>query len=87
MIILCGCLSRSDLVQALKTVCSEYGKVLDVMAKKNIRMRGQAFVVFEDTKSASLALAKLKGLKLYEKELVKSPEIGAHGICLLLLGN
>ncbi len=63
----------ADMVQALRTVCSEYGKVLDVMAKKNIKMRGQAFVVFEETKSASMAMAKLQGLRLYEKELVSFP--------------
>ena len=37
-----------DLKEQLHQLFSAYGKILAVHAKKNIRMRGQAFVVFDD---------------------------------------
>ena len=42
----------ADLKNALFQLFSNYGEVVEVHAKANIRMRGQAFVVFQDEDAA-----------------------------------
>jgi RNA recognition motif-containing protein len=48
----------------------EYGEILDIVAKKNIRMRGQAFVIFKDINSAMEAKRTLNGREFYGKTMV-----------------
>jgi U2 small nuclear ribonucleoprotein B'' len=43
--------------------------VLDIVAMKTPKMRGQAFVVFQHLTSASIALQKLQGFDFYGKPL------------------
>lgn len=57
------------LKQDLQTTFSQFGKVLDVVAHKNIRMRGQAFVVFEDPDAAKAAQHGVQGFKYHDKEM------------------
>jgi RNA recognition motif-containing protein len=57
------------LKQDLQTTFSQFGKVLDVIAHKNIRMRGQAFVVFEDQEAAKAAQHGVQGFKYHDKEM------------------
>ncbi|KAK9472281.1 RNA-binding domain-containing protein [Dipodascopsis tothii] len=56
-----------DLKEYLKALFSQYGQVMDVIAHKNIRMRGQAFVVFDDVQTAEQALTNSKELELFGK--------------------
>ena len=53
----------------LYVLCSQFGAVLDVVAMKNTKMRGQAFVVFQHLTSASVAMNKLQGFDFYGKPL------------------
>lgn len=53
-------------------VFSQYGKVTDVIAKKGLKLRGQAWVVFEEESSAVNALRGKQGFSFYEKPLVRS---------------
>jgi len=53
-------------------IFSKFGKVLNVTAKKNIRMRGQAFVTFERAEDATAARDKLNKAILFKKEMVCS---------------
>lgn len=57
------------LKKGLEAVFSTYGPILDLVAHKNIRMRGQAFVVFEDAKTAERALTEVQGFSLFEKPM------------------
>jgi U2 small nuclear ribonucleoprotein B'' len=57
------------LKQDLEETFSHFGKVVNVIAYKNIRMRGQAFVVFEDQSAAETALRAVQGFKYHEKEM------------------
>lgn len=41
-----------DLKNALYQIFSQYGDIVEVVAKKNVKMRGQAFVVYNDEDSA-----------------------------------
>ncbi|KAK3834949.1 MAG: RNA-binding domain-containing protein [Linnemannia gamsii] len=58
------------LKKSLKALFGQYGQVLEIVAHANIRMRGQAFVVFEDKDSAAKALAEVQSFPLYGKPMV-----------------
>lgn len=45
-----------ELKNALYQLFSNYGEVIEVHAKRNVKMRGQAFVVFGDEESAENAI-------------------------------
>jgi len=49
---------------------STYGPVLDVVALKTSKMRGQAHVVFRDVQAASQAMRQLQGWDFFRKEMV-----------------
>lgn len=54
----------------LRGLFKSYGEVLDVVAHKNLRMRGQAFVSFASTESAKKALKDVQRFPLYSKPMV-----------------
>ncbi|CAG8593071.1 5213_t:CDS:2 [Ambispora leptoticha] len=47
-----------------------YGEILDIVAHGNLRMRGQAFVVFKDQESAAQAIKEVNGFILKEKAML-----------------
>jgi len=65
-------LPKETLRRELYVLCSQFGNVLDVVALKTPKMRGQAFVVFQHLTSASAALSKLQGLEFYGKAMKTS---------------
>lgn len=56
--------------KTLETVFAPYGKVLDVSLKKNVRMRGQAFVTFDDPQSAQQAIVYVQNSLIFGKPLI-----------------
>lgn len=56
--------------EALTEIFSEYGNVIDLVAKKNLKAKGQAFIVFEDTESAERAVKEVQGFELFEKAMI-----------------
>lgn len=56
--------------QTLKALFSNYGEVLDVVAHRNLRMRGQAFVSFPDAEIARKAQREVNRFPLYSKPMV-----------------
>ncbi|KAK3827437.1 MAG: hypothetical protein J3Q66DRAFT_491 [Benniella sp.] len=58
------------LKKSLRTIFGQYGDILDIVAHSNIRMRGQAFVIFEDTEVSTKAMAEVQGFPLYGKPMV-----------------
>jgi U2 small nuclear ribonucleoprotein B'' len=52
---------KQELRQSLYEAFSQFGRVVDVVALKTTRMRGQAFIAFEDIASATNALRGLQG--------------------------
>ena len=57
------------LVESLRAIFSEFGNVVDIVAKKNVKAKGQAFVVFDDPKSAQNAVEEIQGFELFEKPM------------------
>ncbi|KDN48582.1 hypothetical protein RSAG8_02569, partial [Rhizoctonia solani AG-8 WAC10335] len=53
----------------LRALFKGYGKILDVVAHGNLRMRGQAFVSFESKEAAAKALKEVKNFPLYAKPM------------------
>ena len=45
-----------ELKKVLRDVFSQYGQVLDVKMWRNVRMRGQAFVIYQTVDEAQRAL-------------------------------
>ncbi|KAI0548610.1 hypothetical protein F4679DRAFT_585404 [Xylaria curta] len=62
-------INKSDLKTALYLLFSTYGPVLDVVALKTAKMRGQAHIVFRDTHAATQAMRSLEGFQFLGKEL------------------
>ncbi|TRM70494.1 hypothetical protein BD626DRAFT_477640 [Schizophyllum amplum] len=55
--------------QTLRALFKTYGEVLDVVAHRNLRMRGQAFVSFADVDAARRAAREVRGFPLYTKPM------------------
>ena len=58
-----------DLKNALYQLFSNYGEVVEVHAKANIRMRGQAFIIYQDEDSAESAIQALRGYVFFGKPM------------------
>ncbi|KAK9139325.1 hypothetical protein Scep_009006 [Stephania cephalantha] len=58
-----------ELKKALFAVFSQFGKILEVLAFKTLKHKGQAWVVFDDVSSASNALTKMQGFPFYDKPM------------------
>jgi RNA recognition motif-containing protein len=51
-------------------IFSEYGHVIDLVAKRNLKARGQAFIVFDSPEAAETAIKEVQGFELFEKPMV-----------------
>lgn len=60
---------KQDLRMHLYCLFSQYGVILDVVALKTQKMRGQAFVTFRDVGSATQALQSLQGFSFFGKPM------------------
>ncbi|KAL6968536.1 hypothetical protein U1Q18_034339 [Sarracenia purpurea var. burkii] len=58
-----------ELKKSLHAVFSQFGKILEVLAFKTLKHKGQAWVVFEDVSSATNALRKMQGFPFYDKPM------------------
>lgn len=54
---------------SLESLFSVYGHVLSITAHGNIRMRGQAFIAFDDVEVAKKAVKEVNGFPLYGKSM------------------
>ncbi|KRX04069.1 hypothetical protein PPERSA_08284 [Pseudocohnilembus persalinus] len=58
-----------DMKQCLQAVFEEYGEILQIHLKANIRMKGQAFIVFKEVQAAVQARKELNNIKLFGKQM------------------
>ena len=64
---------KTDVLKKLVyMIFSQYGKVADIVAKKGLKNRGQAWVVFQDISAATNALRGKQGFMFYGKAMVSS---------------
>ncbi|KAK9733737.1 hypothetical protein RND81_04G088600 [Saponaria officinalis] len=59
-----------ELKKSLHAVFSQFGKILDVLAFKTLKHKGQAWVVFEDVSSATNALRQMQDFPFYDKNML-----------------
>lgn len=64
-------IQKDDLRTALYLLFSTYGPVLDVVALKTTKMRGQAHIVFRDIQTATQAMRALDGFDFLGEEIVR----------------
>lgn len=60
---------KEDLRKSLYAIFSQFGTILEIIALKTLKMRGQAFVVFKDIPSATNALRSMQGFPFYDKPM------------------
>uniref|UniRef100_A0A2P2KNK5 Uncharacterized protein MANES_01G220300 n=1 Tax=Rhizophora mucronata TaxID=61149 RepID=A0A2P2KNK5_RHIMU len=58
-----------ELKKSLHAVFSQFGKILEILAFKTLKHKGQAWVVFEDVQSATNALKQMQSFPFYEKPM------------------
>ncbi|MCL7038965.1 hypothetical protein MKW94_018241, partial [Papaver nudicaule] len=58
------------LKRSLYAVFSQYGRILDVVALKTEKLRGQAWVVFSEVTAASNAVRQMQSFPFYDKPMV-----------------
>jgi len=62
-------IQKADLRISLYTLFSTYGPVLDVVALRTMKMRGQAHIVYRDIQTATQAMRSLQGFEFFGKEI------------------
>lgn len=62
-------INLNELKKSLRAVFSQYGNILEVLAFKTLKHKGQAWVVFEDVSKASEALKQMQGFPFYDKPM------------------
>lgn len=61
---------KEELKKSLYAIFSQFGQILDIVALKTIKMRGQAFVIFKEIQSSTNALRSMQGFPFYDKPMV-----------------
>ncbi|PYI15266.1 U1 small nuclear ribonucleo protein usp102 [Aspergillus japonicus CBS 114.51] len=59
-----------QLKESLDEIFSEYGNVIEIVAKTNLKAKGQAFVVFDSVEAAGRAIDEINGFELFDKPMV-----------------
>jgi RNA recognition motif-containing protein len=65
-------LQKEDLKRNLYMLFATYGVILDIVALKTMKMRGQAHVVFRDVDSSTQAMRALQGFTFFGKDMVRT---------------
>ncbi|KAF2440866.1 hypothetical protein P171DRAFT_498711 [Karstenula rhodostoma CBS 690.94] len=68
-------LPKEDLKRNLYMLFATYGVILDVVALKTPKMRGQAHVVFRDIDSSTQAMRALEGSAFFGKDMMPEPDL------------
>lgn len=76
-----------ELRKVLYLLFSTYGKVIDVVALKTPKMRGQAHIVFSDIPGAVTGLRSLQGFEIFGKKLKISFAKGESRVVAIARGS
>ncbi|XP_057954860.1 U2 small nuclear ribonucleoprotein B''-like [Malania oleifera] len=60
---------KEELKRSLYALFSQYGRILDVVALKTPKLRGQAWVVFSEVTAASGAVRQMQNFPFYDKPM------------------
>lgn len=62
-------IKKDELKKSLYAIFSQFGQILDIVALKTLKLRGQAFVIFKDINAATNALRSMQGFPFYDKPM------------------
>ncbi|CEF60903.1 U2 small nuclear ribonucleoprotein B'' [Strongyloides ratti] len=62
-------LKKEKLKEALFAIFTQFGDIIDILAFRNIRMKGQAHIIFKDVSSATRALRAMQGFPFFDKPM------------------
>ncbi|KAF5331728.1 hypothetical protein D9611_007722 [Ephemerocybe angulata] len=62
-------ITKDELKTQLYALFATYGKIIDIVALKGKKMKGQAFLVFADLAGATTAMRACEGMLFYDKPL------------------
>jgi hypothetical protein len=62
-------IKKDEMKKSLYAVFSQFGKILDIVNLKTLKLRGQAWVVFDDITAATNALRQMQGFPFYDKPM------------------
>lgn len=62
-------IKKDELKKSLYAIFSQFGQILDIVALKTLKMRGQAFVIFKEVNSSTNALRSMQGFPFYDKPM------------------
>jgi len=62
-------INKEELRSQLYALFTTYGKIIDIVASKSQKMRGQAFLVFTDLAGATSAMRACEGMIFYDKPM------------------
>ncbi|XP_029284634.1 U2 small nuclear ribonucleoprotein B'' [Cottoperca gobio] len=60
---------KEEMKRSLYALFSQFGQIVEIVAMKTSKMRGQAFVVFKELVGATNALRQLQGFPFYNKPM------------------
>ncbi|KAJ8650841.1 hypothetical protein MRB53_003864 [Persea americana] len=60
---------KEELKRSLYGLFSQYGRILDVVALKTPKLRGQAWIVYGDVTAASAAVRQMQNFPFYDKPM------------------
>jgi U2 small nuclear ribonucleoprotein B'' len=73
-------INKEELRTQLYALFTTHGRLIDVVATKSPKMRGQAFLVFADLAGATSALRACEGMTFYDKPMVRAIPISRQVI-------
>ncbi|KAJ4449802.1 U1 small nuclear ribonucleoprotein A-like [Periplaneta americana] len=60
---------KEELKRSLYAIFSQFGEILEIVALKTLKMKGQAFVIFKEICNATSALRSMQGFPFYDKPM------------------
>ncbi|CAI9761271.1 unnamed protein product [Fraxinus pennsylvanica] len=60
---------KEELKRSLYALFSQYGRIVDIVALKTAKLRGQAWVVFSEVTAASNAVRQMQNFPFYDKPM------------------
>ncbi|PSC70739.1 U2 small nuclear ribonucleo B -like isoform B [Micractinium conductrix] len=80
-------IKKQELKQLLYALFGQFGKIIDVIAMRADKLRGQTWVVFADIASATSALRGMQGFPFYEKPIRVSFAISTSNAVAAMKGG
>lgn len=80
-------IARNKLARVLRRLFGRYGNVVQVTCHTNLKMKGQAFVTFQDAHSSEKAMAKLQNYPLFKQPITIAPAKSESDEILLQMGK